>query len=292
MVCRVRDHIERLDDGAAYAADDLAVVLRALLAPAQGNDVLRRLEDSQGVAPSQILVTRPADARAKFSVGSLPTRPGAEADGAEYVSWRDWVERPAVHVEHRDAAVTYSWARFLSTYANKWGGAHLDRTVPTHLQLIDQWSFGGLLLSGYLLRSAGLVAWMLGQHALSQANFQGATDSPLTGAQAIVRLGAPGSITSDPRDQLALGELQWLTLTSDELAFRLYVDPSQPVSARLAPSAISFEMTYSPKDGATEPPPRNEARQAVLQDVVVKADELRSVRLVGLITPPPTGTTE
>ena len=58
-----------------------------------------------------------------------------------------------MQVEHKGKSITYSWTRFLSTYANKWGDAHLDASVPEHLQRIDGWSFGGLLLSGYLLRS-------------------------------------------------------------------------------------------------------------------------------------------
>lgn len=288
MVCRLRDHIERIDNGAAYAADDLAVVLRALLAPARGNDVLRRLEDSAGVDPSGILVTRPADTTAKFSVGSLPARPGAEVHGAEWVLWRDWIERPVVHVEHKGTSVTYSWARFLSTYANKWGGAHLDSTVPAHLKLIDGWSFGGLLLSGYLLRSAGLVAWTISQRALSRAKLRWGAAPLSPQMEEKVRLGAPGSITTDPRDQLTLGELQWLTLTNEDLAFHLYVDPSQPVSARMAPSAIPFEMTFTPSDVTTEPPARNEARQAVPKDVVVGPDGLRTIRVLGQITTPPT----
>ncbi|MBI9115674.1 hypothetical protein JAV76_11680 [Sanguibacter sp. YZGR15] len=288
MMCRLRDHIERIDNGAAYAADDLAVVLRALLAPAHGNDVLRRLEDSSGIDPSRILVTRQADTTAKFSVGSLPTRPGAEVHGAEWVPWRDWIQRPVVHTECQGASVTYSWAKFLSTYANKWGGAHLDRTVPTHLQLIDGWSFGGLLLSGYLLRSAGLVAWAHTHRALSQGKFRLGTASLSTEVDEKARLGVPGSIATDPRDQLALGELQWLTLTSEELAFHLYVDPSQPVSARMAPSAIPFEMTFKPSDVTREPPVRNEVRQVAPKNVVAAADSSRSLRMSGRITAPPT----
>lgn len=287
MMSRLRDHIERIDNGAAYAADDLAVVLRALLAPGRGNDVLRRLEESHGVDPSRVLVTRPVDTTARFSVGSLPARDGAEVHGAEWISWRDWIQRPVVHVEHRGAPVTYSWATFLSTYANKWGGAHLDRTVPGHLQLIDGWSFGGLVLSGYLLRCAGLVAWRLTQLALSRAKLRwhGAPLSPQMEEKG--RLGAPGSITTDPRDQLALGELQWLTLTSEELAFHLYVDPSKPVSARIAPSAIPYEMTFKPTSVTMEPPARSEVRQVVPEDLVLGDDGLRLMRVAGQFTAPP-----
>ena len=43
LLTRLRDHIERLDGGHPYAADDLAVVLRALMHPGSRNDVLRRL---------------------------------------------------------------------------------------------------------------------------------------------------------------------------------------------------------------------------------------------------------
>lgn len=85
MITRLRDHIERLDNGHAYAADDLAVVLRALLVRGQGNDVLQRTYDSYQLAIPTTTVSKPAcdDPGVFFSVGAIPTEgPGAAEDGA------------------------------------------------------------------------------------------------------------------------------------------------------------------------------------------------------------------
>jgi hypothetical protein len=62
MIARMRDHIERLDDGRAYAADDLAVVLRGLLCSGNGNRVLIARRSS-----------RPSDHRSPVGRGSRST---------------------------------------------------------------------------------------------------------------------------------------------------------------------------------------------------------------------------
>ena len=85
---RLRDHIERLDDGAGYAADDLAVVLRAWVHPGNGNDVVRRLANHTGADPRPLMASREVDVTARFSVGSIPTRPHTEAHGARQVLCR------------------------------------------------------------------------------------------------------------------------------------------------------------------------------------------------------------
>jgi hypothetical protein len=85
MTSRLRNHIERLDNGAVRAADDLAVVLRALLCPGTGNNVLRRLYQERGISEPEIILSIAPDANAstQFSVGSIPTREeGAIANGA------------------------------------------------------------------------------------------------------------------------------------------------------------------------------------------------------------------
>jgi len=71
MTSRLRDHIERIDEGAPHAIDDLAVVLRALVCSGRGNRVLMRLNESTGRAIPMVLVSRPApaDADVFFAVG-------------------------------------------------------------------------------------------------------------------------------------------------------------------------------------------------------------------------------
>src|SRR5215469_16184910 len=74
MTSRLRDHIERLDSGVAYAADDLAVVLRAMLCASKGNRVLRRIYEGLNVEEPKVLLSKPPASgdNVIFSVGSLP----------------------------------------------------------------------------------------------------------------------------------------------------------------------------------------------------------------------------
>ena len=172
LVGRLRDHIERLDDGRAYAADDLAVVLRCLLCSGKGNRVLMRVTQTDGltVVP-RVRLSRPApdDDDVFFAVGSIPVEePGAAFDGATEATLTKWMNRRVLTVTSAGSRTTYTWDRFLSTYAEKWGGAHLDEVVPPHLRMIDDHAVGGLPLSNYLLRMAAVAAWHAAQQLLGE----------------------------------------------------------------------------------------------------------------------------
>jgi hypothetical protein len=120
MVARLRDHIERLDDGCAYAVDDLAVVLRALLCSANGNRVLMRLAQSAGLSIPKVRLSRPTPAEDDvfFAVGSIPvSEPGAAADGAVEVPITKWMSLRVLTVQSAGSRATYTWDRFLGTYA-------------------------------------------------------------------------------------------------------------------------------------------------------------------------------
>ncbi|WP_349865568.1 hypothetical protein [Leifsonia sp. WHRI 6310E] len=58
MVTRLRDHVERLDAGKLHAADDISVILRALVYRGAGYDILRKLRDRTGHEPAGFLVSR------------------------------------------------------------------------------------------------------------------------------------------------------------------------------------------------------------------------------------------
>lgn len=281
---RLRDHIERLDDGAGYAADDLAVVLRAWVHPGNGNDVVRRLANHTGIDPRPLMASREVDVTARFSVGSIPTRPHTEAHGARQVSLSHWVNTPVLHVRDKYGATTFTWADFLNKYANKWGGAHLDKAQPIHLQVVDMFGAGGFSLSGYLLRTAGVAVYEA-VHEILEAQVPHPNDGiDRTGR----RISAPGGIASPPRDRLTHGELQWLTSTGEELGFLLYA--SGPCRLRVATGgSATAEIELSPAGSTGSPAPQVEARSPG-PDWAPRPEELtRRMRVYGQVLAPPVG---
>lgn len=249
LVSRLRDHIQRLDQGVVYAADDLAVVLRAFIHPGQGNDVLRRLRQRSGVhAPDVLLSASPLTDGPEFSVGSIPIRhSSATANGATYVSIDEWPNVPLIHVLADGSSKTYTWAAFLNIYANKWGGAHLDDAIPKHLQAIDYCAAGGLNLSGYLIRAAAVEVWFIAQRLLSEWLTAASDRSSLDLANA--RLRAPGGTNEDPSDITGKGALQWFWWEDDRADFLWYVDPQSSENAmRLYLDGTSWDVQYEPPD--------------------------------------------
>jgi hypothetical protein len=258
MVARLRDHIERFDAGQAYAVDDLAVVLRGLLCSGNGNRVLMRLAQSADISVPSVRVSRPAPAEEDvfFAVGSIPVgEPGAMADGAAEVSLTKWMSLRVLTVQSAGSRATYSWDRFLSIYAMKWGGAHLDPAVPAHLQMIDGHAAGGLPLSNYLLRAAGVAAWEIAQQmfreifadtsVLSDAE----TKQRVTMADARQRgaafFSAPGGLTTVPRDIGSRGLLQVFAHRSSQAELLWYVDPASAENTlHLRLGTVPYDVRY------------------------------------------------
>jgi hypothetical protein len=211
MLSRVRDHIERIDNGAVYAVDDLAVVLRAMLGDGKGNNVLLRMYRQSGLKIEVQLSRAPDSTAAHFSVGSIPTDcSNAKIDGARWVPLHRWPGETVVQLGVKNKRTSLSWRKFLELYSNKWGGAHLDPELPVELPIIDVYEAGGFQLSAYLLRTAGVQTWHLGQIIMSQMlglNWEHY-------GTALKSLVAPGGMSEPPRDRRAFGALQWLTYTS------------------------------------------------------------------------------
>jgi len=279
MVSRLRDHIERIDNGVVYAVDDLAVVLRALLCHGKGNSVLRRIYDECGVAQPEILLSRaPAqDPKVQFSVGSIPTREkGAIADGATYTSLSKWPSRPALTVGLGKVQQKYTWDTLLSDYANKWGGAHLDVTVPTHLQFIDTYAVGGLNLSGYLLRAAAVEVWLLAQSVFRQVFREKFSGSIETKNLERVICVAEGGLNSDPRDISNRGLIQWFSHSSDALGLVWYVDEKSDDNAmHLQLGQVGYDVRYhqgSIQASSQPDPVRFQAPRRAIRDDSVSVD--------------------
>jgi len=292
MTSRLRDHIERLDDGAVHAADDLAVVLRALLCPGKGNGVLHRLYRECGVRIPEVILSRPPEdgSTSQFSVGSIPTREaGAVADGAVRTPMTKWPNAAVLVISLGAGRRRFTWADFLNSYANKWGGAHLDVVVPEHLQFIDCYGAGGLSLTGYLLRTAAVEVWLLAQQVYGevlQNEFLASLDSS-DREKAI--FSAQGGVSAEPRDRSDKGQLQWFYHGSDRLGLTWYVDEDSYENAlHLALGKVEYDVRYTPTSGSAPAgiapvafqAPRHRPRQ---QQVVVGRGELKTLALTGHI---------
>lgn len=291
MTSRLRDHIERLDNGAVHAADDLAVVLRALLCPGTGNSVLRRLYQECGVSEPVVIVSRAPDANAntQFSVGSIPTREeGAIADGGVRVPLKRWANLPVLVVTLAGDQRKFTWADFLNSYANKWGGAHLDAIVPQHLQFIDYYAAGGFSLTNYLLRTAAVEVWLLAQEVYRKIFHNELLDSLKPEERDKISVSAQGGVSTNPPDISNRGQLQWFYHGSDRLGLLWYVDEKSSENAlHLALGKVSYDVRYTPSTeqapGQRVPVAFQAPRHRAEQPISVKPGELKSLTLDGQI---------
>lgn len=291
MTSRLRDHIERLDNGAVHAADDLAVVLRALLCPGTGNNVLRRLYQECGVSEPEVILSRAPDANAntQFSVGSIPTREeGAIADGAVRIPLKRWPNRAVLVVTLAGNQQKLTWADFLNSYANKWGGAHLDVIVPQHLQFIDYYAAGGFSITNYLLRTAAVEVWLLAQEVYRRAFHNELLDSLTPQEREKVSVSAQGGVSTPPSDISNRGQLQWFYHGSDRLGLLWYVDEKSDDNAlHLALGKVAYDVRYTPSTGQAPgehvPVAFQAPRHRAEQPVSVKPGELKSLMLDGQI---------
>ena len=293
MTSRLRDHIERLDDGAVHAADDLAVVLRALVCRSKGNGVLHRLYEECGITRPDVLLSPPPKAgrEVQFSVGSIPTREaGAVADGASYVPLSKWPNRPVLVVSLAKNQQTFTWTDFLNSYANKWGGAHLDLVVPAHLQFIDYYAAGGLSLTSYLLRSAAVETWLLAQEAYREI-FKHPANKPVS-KEDLKRgiYSAEGGVAIEPHDLSSKGLLQWFHHSTDSLGLLWYVDDTSTENAlHIKLGKVSYDVRYTASTSGvadqTVPLAFQAPRRQPPSDgpVVVQPGELKETTLTGTI---------
>lgn len=236
MLSRLRDHIERLDDGAVTAVDDLAVVLRLLVLDGRGNQLLWKVRNSfQLEMPAVTASLPPREAvGVQLSVGRVPALPGQPVldEAASSLSLSKLLTGPAFIVEaDGKSASRFSWARFIGDYAEKWGGAHYQSPVPEHLPIIDSQEVAGLTLSGYMLRTMAATVWHAGQGLVLQALRASGTVS--VGEDRDVSVVAPGGVSGAPRDRTSAGRLQHLTIARELADFLWYVDASQPGPTRL-----------------------------------------------------------
>ncbi|ANP74835.1 hypothetical protein [Cryobacterium arcticum] len=247
LLARLRDHIERIDTGKAYAVDDLAVVLRAFLHPGRGNDVLGRLAKSAGLESLEIELSRPPSTGPDvyLAFGSVPTsfRQTSELGGRK-VSIKQWPLEPVAHIQIGKDAKTWSWANLVSEYANKWGGSHLDKQVPQHLPLLDHLGVSGYGLTTYLFRAAAVEIWHKAHFILKSSWFVKSGRKLTIEEIESFRVGTPGDISEDPRDISSRGRFEWYEWTSSHVDFLYLGDETTNGSAQLY-TGMSWDMAVS-----------------------------------------------
>ncbi|NEA65408.1 hypothetical protein [Streptomyces sp. SID12488] len=227
------------------AIDDLAVTLRSLVGAGKGNAVLLTACRVFRLDQPTIQASRaPAGSGSYLSIGSIPVEePGATLHGARELKLSKWVQEPVLRFTMKSGTVSYSWDKFIREYANKWGGAHFDSEIPDELFTIDRHAAAGVVMSTYLLRTAGVAVWGMVQSVLTKIL------KPNAEAGEVKFFAAPGASSPMPDYKKQCGQLQWLTLSTDNMDFGWYVDDdSQQNIMRLSFGAIPYDIHYQFED--------------------------------------------
>lgn len=282
LLARLRDHIERLDGGKAYAVDDLAVVLRGFLHPGRGNRVLAQLLELSHLQQRTLQVSKAPQTTpgTHLSIGSIPSSyADPNALGGRELTFSEWTVEPVAHVQIGATTQTWSWSALVNEYSNKWGGSHLDERVSVPLSLLDTYSVGGLSLTAFLLRSAAAAIWGVANDAFLVLF---GTEMPKAAANEVVRVGAEGALTEDPRDVSSAGKLDWLAWT-DELDYLWIVSETEPAHLGLNinyPVDLNWHGLTSGSEGAEAKIVR--PRQPTGSGLTKESFSLgRAIRLVG-----------
>lgn len=222
LSARIRDHTRRMDEGLAYAADDLAVALRVLLHKGRGGHVLQRTIKAFGFEEPDVVFTAAPATGSRFSVGAIPIVPlwdGIKSDGAMAQKLSCWLDIPVLRIGGDEGAKVITWMDFIGLVSNKLGGAHSDETIPVKLDIVDQFAAGGLSLSSYLLQQLAFWAWHWCQETFSKvAEYDGL---PLPDESFI---GPRGADLSAPPEETPQGWLAGFAEMDEEILLTWYVD--------------------------------------------------------------------
>jgi hypothetical protein len=162
---RLRRHMDALQAGAVGAVDDVAGVLRTLLAHGSGDDGLRRLCRMHGINVPKVYVSEPVVDQQSIALafGAVPA-PADFEEPVRHVDTDAWRKLPALIVRSAPRRVS-TWEQVIREYGNTFG-SHLSGTIPHLLSEISSICHSGPLdLGEYLIHCAGIVA----EDALDQA---------------------------------------------------------------------------------------------------------------------------
>lgn len=251
LISRINDHITRIDSGVYYAIDDLAVSLRVLLREGDGSGILLSAIEEFDLEMPEVLSSFPAFHETLFSVGAIPIlewRPGLKDEEIARGSLKDWLAANVISMGTDDGDVGVSWNRLIGDYANKFGGAHLQkRPPPAYMERMDWYGVAGLALSGYLLRTAAVVAYDIAQSVLSEMVRSIGVPVPET-----YRWGGMGSQPLEPESMVEMGTLAHFTCNEHAMSFTWFVDEGNPESRlRLFFNQRVWDYAYSKNDGYT-----------------------------------------
>ena len=162
---RLRRHMDALQAGEVGAVDDVAAVLRALLAHGSGDDGLRRLCRMHGINVPKVYVSEPVVDKQSIALafGAVPAPADIEVP-VRHLDIDAWRRLPALIVRSAPRRVS-TWEQVIREYGNTFG-SHLSGTIPHLLSEISSICHSGPLdLGEYLIHCAGIVA----EDALQQA---------------------------------------------------------------------------------------------------------------------------
>jgi hypothetical protein len=215
---RLRDHIERIDDGSAYAVDDLALVLRLLVAGGRDGELISRAAQSYGIPlPKFSTSAEPEPVLGLvWGAGALPTIETLGAGGLADISQLRF--KTALRIQTGSKRMDLTWDKLIRDYANTWG-AHVGTSIRDDVHLADRiGTAAGLPLTTYMLREVAVAAWYSAQFVIRNAMIQddpgyfrdtGLTDEDA--AEAETWLSPEGGINEPPKARGELGKFQSCT---------------------------------------------------------------------------------
>ena len=213
---RLRDHIERIDDGAAYAVDDLAVVLRLLVSGVSGGQLISRTAQSYGIPlPKFGISAEPEPIQGLvWGAGALPTAETLGTGGLADINQLRF--KTALRIQTGSTRMDLTWDKLIRDYASYWGGAHVGESIRDDVHLADRiGTAAGLPLITYMLREIAVAAWYSAQFVLRNAMIQDDPeffrDPDVEDGEGETWLSLPGGIHEPPKARAELGKFQSCT---------------------------------------------------------------------------------
>lgn len=220
---RLRDHIERIDRGATYAVDDLALVLRFLVSGARGGELISRTANSYGIELPKFGVSPEPETGPGlvWGAGALPTT--AALGVGELTDISQLRYKTVLRINPGSKQVDFTWDKFIRDYANYWG-THVGESIREDVHLTDRiGSAAGLPLTTYMLRETAVAAWYSAQYVIRNAIVQDDpsffADIDITDEDLKVWVSPPGGIDEPPMTRGELGKFQCGTNAGSTASF-------------------------------------------------------------------------
>ena len=165
---RLSRHLDVLDAGHMEAVDDVAAVLRTLLAHGEGDRLLRRICRTFNVEQPRFFVSGPAtdDPSVILAAGGLPMpndfQESSSGHPGRWVAFDSWIDSSALIVRGAQRRKN-TWNQVITTYANTYG-SHVSTSIPAMLSRTALFRSAEYDLGAFMIRAAGI----LGENALRQ----------------------------------------------------------------------------------------------------------------------------